>query len=84
MKENIILEVQNGKRTFFVDDYEVLTGHNLDFLVDDPVDISDEARLLMKINTFKHVCQSITENLMAASKLIEDIKQERRRFSFSA
>jgi len=56
MKEKVILELPSGKRTFCVDDVddrEDFTGHNLDFLIDDLVDISDRSPLLTKINALK-------------------------------
>ena len=55
MKEKVILELPSGKRTFYVDDvddHEDFTGHNLTFLIDDLVDISEESPLLTEINTF--------------------------------
>jgi len=78
MKEKVILELSSGKRSFYVDDYEVSTGRNLNFMIDDPVDISDESRFLTKIRTLEDVCQSVMENLKVANELIEEIQEESR------
>ena len=72
-KEEITFESPSGKRTFRIDDHEIVTDNDgLDSLFDNVV-VSDEARLLVQIEAFRRDINDMMWKLCEMQQQLEKL-----------